>query len=502
MPPWIHSLKEMLLASPPARIGSAACSPGCRCGTRKCCARAKVFPLVEPRKRGSQIHRQFEFNWGRHCRASCRHFTASGHLGIDQALGNKSRQVLIGWAFFWIAVPLLAAIRPYSEGSSSLLTTLTVSICLLAAPWWLIYVSTRTWIFALALQLLLLGNYVLTPHASSQWVINWLLLCTIALAASVSAQNIPSGSDWTFQSEMKRILVSVLIVLSVVSAWTQFAYLNEIGPSTFVTLVRDREFNSIIAFHTRVYGLEKQHYGVLAAIVLMSVLYFWGSWSPRMRWFLAFLLVLQWPFLLGTRSLHLVAGIIVLYLMIVGLPLKVWTPILGGLCVLGLYVLIQFPTEAISEVFDRGPVIQAALNVPMHHPLGVGIGGYGTWITTNSEDLTATYIPQSWPGGFEMWSAPETDIAFFVISWGFASVMFALLYMFLFLRLARVVKASVQGRRTARGFVALASLVVLAHSVSQDFAGSLIWWIAVGTALGLVARDASMSRYLCKRHLA
>jgi hypothetical protein len=87
------------------------------------------------------------------------------------------------------------------------------------------------------------------------------------------------------------------------------------------------------------------------------------------------------------------------------------------------------------------------------------------------------------------WVAPESDIAYFTASFGFLSVVFFMLYLYIIKNgLYAINYYKARGDRIFV-LILLYFILLIVEGISEDYAGHAGWWIYLAASIGLLSRS-------------
>jgi hypothetical protein len=255
-------------------------------------------------------------------------------------------------------------------------------------------------------------------------------------------------------------------------------------------------FNHSILRLTHDYGLTKQSLGpLLGAMGLWHAVY-WRSLSSARKLLFVFFVLLSVPFLVGIRTLLLSLALLGLLLLWgsrrVTFPTKLAIFVCVPLAVTSVLVWREAdPRDHIVRRYNRLPSLMFALETSRRHPWGVGNGGYTPYVLSQANLLVSEYAVREY-GLVRFPPAPESDIVYFIASFGLLSPVFFVFCGYILSSGLRLVQRCHVSRFEV--FLLAFAAIMILGGVSQDFAGKLTWWTYLGAATGIIFRYRTASR--------
>lgn len=130
--------------------------------------------------------------------------------------------------------------------------------------------------------------------------------------------------------------------------------------------------------------------------------------------------------------------------------------------------------------YNRLPSLLFAISFLKNNIFGIGNGGYHIYVSEMQDILTYKFSSDS----KLFWLAPESDIVYFISSFGILSLVFLLLFTYLFINFFKIYKKGKKVDYTVK-YLVLLSMSMLFSGISQDFAYSLIWWVLFALGFGV-----------------
>ena len=147
-----------------------------------------------------------------------------------------------------------------------------------------------------------------------------------------------------------------------------------------------------------------------------------------------------------------------------------------------IFLYIDEYNSLFEEYFDRAPSFKGAFHVLNNHIFGIGNGGYTNYVNDNIIFLTDTFRRNGY------WTAAESDIVYYIASWGVLSLVFILLSIYIvFMTTFLLVHNGHLLKEIDKIIITTTSILIL-MGISQDYAFQIVWFIYVGFSLGIIDR--------------
>ena len=288
-------------------------------------------------------------------------------------------------------------------------------------------VTIRSALIILTLALAMFVNYFFTDYASTKWFFNFFgFLLVFASAYNVFFRiDLKSIEKLHAESVRTLIFISGLIILVFLSFWI-------VNFQSIITLLWSGAGNQIIAMLTDSVGINKQQLGNLMLLFLLAF-YFYRIYMTKFALrlhLMAFLLMI--PAIFAVRTLFLSLSILLLLLFsfksmkrFVGVLVLLFSPFL-------LYVIDNWQSlvSFVASMYDRWNSLLFALDTLVKFPLGLGNGGYHLFVEKNNDLIVSLFGSKLMTERGLFWQAPESDLVYFIASWGFLSLVFFLIVMY------------------------------------------------------------------------
>lgn len=342
--------------------------------------------------------------------------------------------------------------------------------------------QNRLLINLIALLLAIYGlNYAVTSYASGKWLVNTAGFIFIFYSVVVVVVN---GKDELLlrASPLIKQAINIIMILFIFMAG---ATLLSDSAGVYEALWLGQNDQNIYLL-TKSFNVEKQALGMLFSLVVIWNIVFWPSLTRKQRFvFLVFLLIL-FPFWIGIQTSILALTLLLVYWLIAK---RVWARMVLVL-IFPLVILIfvaewGFVMEVVSEYYDRLPSLLFALDTLMNTPFGIGNGGYHIVVEAFNTDILAQFGSEKMES-FSFWTAPESDLVYFIASFGVLSLVFFGFHAFLLIKGVDVLRSA--KTLPVERFLFLACVAFIFSGISQDNAGGLIWWVYMAAGFAVVLR--------------
>jgi len=395
------------------------------------------------------------------------------------------RTVVVITLLLFIPFCHIFAALPQTQSLGSCLNYLALGLAVIAFPRMVSRISFRVVLLCSSGVVIYGLNYLLGPFASAKWFMNTLGFLFVFAVISNYMKTVSRLQLTLLERYFDRLMLLLWGACACACFVTLYCYWDAIV--AFTTTLR---FNHSIVKLTQDYGLQKQALGpFLAAVVLWHVVYWNSLGRVRKAAFLLFM-VLSIPFFIGIRTLLLSLGLLWIFVLWgsrnITVPTKCGLLILVPLCVLFMAVWWEVDVASlILRKYNRLPSVLFAVETFREYPGGLGNGGYTPFVLARRDSLFSEYGIQAY--GLHWFPlAPESDIAYFIASFGLLCPVFGLLYIYILSNSSYILHSCVPHRFEV--FVLLFAVVLIFAGISQDFAGKLGWWTYLGAATGVIFR--------------
>lgn len=322
-------------------------------------------------------------------------------------------------------------------------------------------------------------NYVVTSYASGKWLAN--VLGFIFIFYSITSLLINCKDEILLRaSSLMNLTINIIMPLFILMAG---AILISDSVGIFETVWLG-DHNSNILLLTESFNVQKQALGILLSLVVIWNIVFWSSLTHIRRFvFFVFLLIL-FPFWIGIRTFILTSILLSIYWLVARRALVMIVSVLVFPLLMLLLVLEWgFIMEVASKYYDRLPSLLYAFDVVMNTPFGLGNGGYSIVVDAFNSDILAQFGAS---GMTSFWLAPESDLVYFIASFGVLSLVFFGFYAFLLIKGVGVLRSIMS--HPFEKFLLLGCISFIFSGISQDNAGGMIWWLYMAAGFAVILK--------------
>lgn len=419
--------------------------------------------------------------------------------------GSKTRIRFL--VFSTVIVPFvsvfgsLAEVFPLLEGVS--ISSYLNYICIVGA---LIILQAKRFslhkysVIAISVLLfMLIMNYGLTTFASSKWLINWLgfILIGAAIVGVLAKLSKPEFIYFEFLAFRWIYRLSLFFAFIVAIAWfSNLPFLLEM-----LAGFKGDQVNAIL---TTFIGTEKQSMGIFFLLFIFSLIIFWSSLSFNKKILLIMSLLLFLPNAIFIRTLNLALFLLAFWLLFNRNKFAKLLGFMFGFVIVG-FVLSNWAQFIllVEGAYDRLPSLMFAWSAMTEYVFGLGNGGYHIYVEQYNDQLVNTFGSEYMLKFGSFWAAPESDLAYFIASWGVLSIVFFVYFAVLLTKGAALFIKSKKLFKIER-IILLMSFSMVFSGISQDNAGSLIWWIYIAAGSGVILRhirDNKMEKVMQQRYV-
>jgi len=356
---------------------------------------------------------------------------------------------------------------------------------------WIFIASTKSFSPAsLSLSALLLvmlfANYALTDYASTKWLLNWLgfvfisivIVNVLAKASRFDLEVIQASILGTLN--ICSILLALLLIIYTFSNFSEIPIYN----GTY-------DYSSALWVLGCTVGIEKQAFGNFLCYLMLLNFHFWRHQSKKKNILFVALIVLLIPVGLTTiRTLFLGLALWATWLFLTRRPRLMFAStimLIPGMAFGYLYLsdIIIF----VGGAYDRFSSLKFAFTTMLSMPFGLGNGGYHVFVADNNASLLANFASESIKKTGLFWGAPESDLVYFIASWGVFSIIFYAMFFYLLFKGGFILRVFPHLLPIEKVFISM-SWAMIFMGISQDNAGYLLWWIHMAAGYGIVLRHS------------
>lgn len=396
-----------------------------------------------------------------------------------------------------VIIPFVNAVREFPSAvfSSDLPVTSILNYLALTGAV-ILFLQTRlrfnfqVVLYAVLAFCLLLVNLMFAEHASAKWAINWVGFILVYVAVAGAFAKMPALQACRLQLFCKRTFLSLLSITALLLLWV---WMRDYTLVFYFT--EQSMYNHSIALARDQVGLEKQALGTLAALVIVWSFASWHSLKIFEKSTLIISLIVFMPALIGIRTLFLGLGAFLL----IRYFLKNGNRFFLGIGVLVFLVLAFLlyrdqMVDIIQDSYDRYHSLAAAISTAFEKPFGVGNGGYHIFVEANNLQIVGRFGSEKMLETGSFWLAPESDLVYFIASWGLLSLFFFAFLGWCVTQGTRfIVSRNISPTHIEKTVVTF-SIIYILMGISQDNAGGIIWWTYLGAATGILIRHRPSSR--------
>lgn len=351
--------------------------------------------------------------------------------------------------------------------------------------------SLRVILVAISIITLMVANYFLSEMAQVKWLFNWLGFLFIF---AVVAQLVKSLTDAEMYILQIKLISVFKIVIGLLTVLTFYALVIEpwyMDARLFNYYVFE-ERNHIHALYRYHIGSNKQHFGIFSLLISTFVFTHWKMLSKKVQFLVIIFFTVNLVAIIGVRTVILssIVGIMALYFLKNGLR-KLLAFLIGILSLLILYIYWSEIVDVIILLYDRFPALNFAVNAMTENVFGIGNGAYTIYVLENNDRLLAQFGSELMERHGLFWKAPESDLVYFIASWGILSIFFFAFLGFLIFRAAKLYHFE-PSLFPIEKFVLVFTVLLVFMGISEDNAGELTWWVFVSSLFGIIQRRHMM----------
>lgn len=354
------------------------------------------------------------------------------------------------------------------------------------------YFSWKGLITLSVIVLMLIINFMLAEMASLKWLINWLGFLFVSIMVMQLIKSLSNAEMYIFQVKAINIMKVIIPVLTMLIL---FALLVEPWYLDPVLLYRNiiENQNQIHGLHRTWTGINKQQIGIFYLVLIAFSVTHWHLVSVKFRMLIIFFFFINLPGMVGVRTLilGLLVGGALFYFLKNGVR-KAFAALLSIFIVMILY---QFRSDVIlivAELFDRLPSLLFAWSAMTENLFGIGNGAYHLYVQEHNDMLVSQFGSDRMEEKGLFWLAPESDLVYFIASWGVLSIVFYSLFIYMIIKCINYYHHSEDSLPIEKMFYIIV-VVFLAMGISQDNAGGLTWWLFMATGVGFILRRGQIA---------
>jgi len=341
--------------------------------------------------------------------------------------------------------------------------------------------------FAVVL-IIVIVNYFFAEMAQFKSAMNWIgfLIMFVVIAQVIKSFSEPEMVMLQVRSmQVMKILLIVLTILTIYALLIDPWYLN---PSLFQYYVLE-DRNQIHRLYSNNIGGNKQHYAILATILITFIITHWKYISKGIKIVFVIFIFFNIPAIFGVRTMIL--GAFVTFAAFFFLKNRIRLFFANLIVLIIVLLVIQYWNELylIFEVmYDRLPALRVSLDAMTQNVFGLGNGAYTIYVLENNDMLLRTFGSDLMERHGHFWRAPESDIVYFIASFGIFSIVFFAFLGYLIVKGIHLVYHNNSLFPVERALV-IHTVIMIFYGISSDYAGKLTWWIFISILFGIVLRN-------------
>ena len=345
---------------------------------------------------------------------------------------------------------------------------------------------------AAVLVVMLLFNYAVTEYASLKWFLNWLGFIFISAVIVNSIVSLGEATRVLLERQCSILIRGILVVISLIMMMTWYLDTDALVRNIFV------KPNNVIALLTLHAGIDKQSMGIFFGMILSFGFCFWRTWSLATRLLLVATLILSLPALIGIRTLYLGTTLVLAWYYVSRNPPKKDIVLVASLSSIAIAVLYSSELlDYAANSYDRINSLRLSFATLFSTPFGVGNGGYSQFIIDNEALILTQFGSELMIARDAFWRAPESDLVYFIASWGVLSIVFFGFYAFILSSGRKLLR--ICGLRPIEKALILMSWLMIFMGISQDNVSNIIWWIYMAAGYGVILRHKKLSTRVAHR---
>ena len=329
-------------------------------------------------------------------------------------------------------------------------------------------------------------NYFVTSYVSTKWLINsvgfiFIFYSVVTIIVKCKDEFLMNVSE--FMKSSISIVMLVLIIIAVVKR------LSDDG------ILLAGADNNLIAYLINPLNVQKHYLGVLFNLVIAWNVVFWRSLTYKRRCMFVVFLMISFPLWNGIRTSVLAFSLLTVYWM---LAKRAWLRKVVFLAVPFITLIIwmkwNFVIELVAKHFDRLPSYRLALDILMNNnPFGLGNGGYHIFVEAFNSSIFSKF-GKEYMMGAKFWTGPESDMVYFIASFGILSFVFFGFYVYLLIKSMDILRSNKV--LFIERFLSVMCVLFIFTGISSYNAGMLIWWLYMAGGFAVILRH---HKFACKK---
>jgi hypothetical protein len=340
---------------------------------------------------------------------------------------------------------------------------------------------------------MLVLNFVMTPLASIKWFFNWLGFIYVSIVLIHTIQKFTQLELIVLEElslKWLRALFSLLTIAIFIVWFANFSFLAEM-----IVRFQGDQVNNILAINL---GIDKQALGTLLGLFVCMLAMYWVRLNKKDRLVFLIALVVFLPSMIFIRTMYLALFLTFAWLFLTKNQLRKWVTYFFTLLFF-IFILLKKEqlTIILEDSYDRWPSLKFAWSAFSENIFGLGNGGYHIYVEQYQSQLIAIFGSESMIQTNLFWAAPESDLVYFIASWGILSILF-FFYFLVILKKGAVIFHKQKEILHIDKILLLMSFLMIFSGISQDNASSLSWWIYIAAGSGVVLRHLHQSKLVIK----
>lgn len=347
-------------------------------------------------------------------------------------------------------------------------------------------VSSRAMLIAILSIIILYINLILAYMPSIKWSFNWLGFMLIFVAAATAVKNMNYNNVRRFENTFSKNLALLSAILAMLMVYSII-----LSRGTFIKYLSMLFFENLIAnFIMEPFGITQQGFSTFIMLVIL-----WLIVSRRIhkslfvQCALIATILISLAFIPASRTTILSTTLMITWFIIFSrkrnlIMVAAKTAVLFIIPIV-LYLLLT--NADVQSCFDRLASMNFAIHSTISYPFGLGNGGYHMYVASNSGDLLLKFGNKLMLRGGSFWGSPESDIVYFIGSWGWLSVFFFGFSIYLLVKSAKIVCDNPHINLFDRLFIYCGWYTIFA-GITQYRSGSPLWWATIGALYGVIIK--------------
>lgn len=334
---------------------------------------------------------------------------------------------------------------------------------------------------------LLISNLLFAEMAQVKWAINWLGFLFILGVVAQLLKSLSDAEMYVFQIRFIKVLAVLVFILTVLTFYALIIEPWYTDPA-FLKYYILEERNQILSLYRYHIGGNKQSFGLFSMIVMSFVYTHWSVLSNKVKSVFITFFVINFVAIVGVRTviLSFMVGLLAFYFLKNKFR-HLLAVLLASFILLIVYIYWNEIVDVIIILYDRFPALNFAVNAMTENVFGLGNGAYSVYVLENNDRLLSQFGSEKMEGHGVFWSAPESDLVYFIASWGVLSIVFFLALGFLVYKSVKLFKYK-ETLFPVEKFILLFSVFLIFMGISEDNTGGLTWWIFISSVFGIILR--------------